>query len=33
MHEQIMSTNIETETKLETVIYRLASFTNQRLNQ
>lgn len=29
MHEQIMSTNTESETKLETVIYGLASCTNQ----
>lgn len=31
MHEQIMSTNAETETQLETVVYKLASCTNQRL--
>jgi len=32
MREQIMSTNTESETKLETFIYGLASCTNQHLN-
>lgn len=33
MHEEIISTNAETETQLETVICRLVSYTNQCLNQ